>query len=193
MQDKEEDRGQQGGCGHRCLCHLTPCTCRHVSSHGYDWYAATDYWSCRGGGFSIWGFGSSVLENVTQNATSFVSTIVETDWNKEFQEIQDGLKEDTQTLEHEVEKKLGISNAKGEYSTAREGAPKKAGEAPGFISDFGRRLVHGTTEIFQQVRPTHHACQISKLQPQCCLDGAVGAHMTTSAGSTACRRRIHQS
>jgi len=50
-----------------------------------------------------------MLENVTQNATSFVSTIVETDWNKEFQEIQEGLREDTQTLENEVEKKLGIT------------------------------------------------------------------------------------
>eukprot|EP00892_Ulva_mutabilis_P005022 jgi/Ulvmu1/2892/UM146_0034.1 len=106
-----------------------------------------------GGSFSLWGFGSSVLENVTQNATSFVSTIVETDWNKEFQEIQEGLKEDTQTLEHEVEKKLGINHSKGESSaTTREADGENAGEAHGFITDFGRRLVHGTAEIFQQVR-----------------------------------------
>lgn len=96
-----------------------------------------------------------MLENVTQNATSFVSTIVETDWNKEFQEIQEGLREDTQTLENEVEKKLGISHAKREASTTREASGPKPGEAAGIISDFGRRLVHGTAEIFQQVLLLH--------------------------------------
>lgn len=118
---------------HRCRCGATQ----------------TQFPTCRGGGFSIWGFGSSVLENVTQNATTFVNTIVETDWNKEFQEIQEGIKEETQTLEHEVEKKLGINHANGESATSR--AVPGQQDTGGMITEFGRRLVTGTAEIFQQV------------------------------------------
>lgn len=89
---------------------------------------------------------------MTQNATSFVNTIVETDWNKELQEIQDGIREETQTLEQEVEKKLGITNAKGESTVSRAVPGQKTETAGGgTITDFGRRLVSSTAEIFQQV------------------------------------------
>lgn len=80
-----------------------------------------------------------------------MNTIVETDWNKELQEIQEGIKEETQTLEHEVEKKLGINKGPGAASTSRAAGGQQS-DAPGMITEFGRRLVHGTAEIFQQVR-----------------------------------------
>lgn len=102
-------------------------------------------WLCSLGGFNLWGFGSALVENVTQNATTFVNTIVETDWQKELNDIQEGLRTETEELEHQVGRQLGIANdGAGTSSASQEDGAMS-------IADLGRRFISGTAEIFQQV------------------------------------------
>lgn len=110
--------------------------------------------SSGGGAFSLWGLGASVLGNVQKNTTTFVNTIVETDWKKELQDIQDGLRSETIELEKDIGSKLGIAPTQTDTtgSTASRAAPA-APETDGVsIADIGRRFLTGTAEIFQQVR-----------------------------------------
>jgi hypothetical protein len=105
-------------------------------------------------GASLWGFGASVLGNVQKNTTTFVNTIVETDWKKELQDIQEGLRNETVELEKDIGAKLGLNAAQsdtadGNATRAAPGAPDADGVS---IADIGRRFLTGTAEIFQQVR-----------------------------------------
>jgi hypothetical protein len=95
----------------------------------------------------LWGLGSSLVENVTQNATSFVNTIVETDWQKELSDIQEGLRTETAELEQHVGRQLGIEGSES-------GPTAWAQDQDGAISiaDLSRRFISGTAEIFHQVR-----------------------------------------
>lgn len=100
----------------------------------------------------MWGLGASVLGNVQKNTSTFVNTIVETDWKKELQEIQDGLRNETAELEKDIGAKLGITPSQIVSTESSTRAAPAAAEADGVsIADIGRRFLSGTAEIFQQV------------------------------------------
>jgi hypothetical protein len=112
------------------------------------------------------------VDSVTKNATSLVSTIVETDWQKELADIQKGLKEDTQQLEHQVERGLGwqrpaAAGAAGEDEQGGDGAahsPSGARGGLGFsLAALGQSFVTGTTELFEQVPIS--TCHLPKSLP----------------------------
>ena len=97
---------------------------------------------------SLWGLGASVLGNVQKNTTTFVNTIVETDWKKELQDIQDGLRTETEELEKDIGTRLGVSQSE----SVERSAPAETDAEGVSIADIGRRFLTGTAEIFQQVR-----------------------------------------
>lgn len=99
---------------------------------------------------SLWGLGASVLGNVQKNTTTFVNTIVETDWKKELQDIQDGLRTETEELEKDIGTRLGVSQSE----SVERSAPAETDAEGVSIADIGRRFLTGTAEIFQQVRAT---------------------------------------
>lgn len=116
--------------------------------------------SSGGGAFSLWGLGASVLGNVQKNTSTFVNTIVETDWKKELQEIQDGLRTETAELEKDIGNKLGIAPAEQDTTDSSTRAAPGA-EADGVtIADIGRRFLTGTAEILQQVLPGDRCCHM---------------------------------
>lgn len=88
-----------------------------------------------------------------KNTSTFVNTIVETDWQKELQEIQDGLRSETAELEKDIGTKLGIAPAEKDTtdSSTTRAAPATAETDGVSIADIGRRFLTGTAEIFQQV------------------------------------------
>jgi hypothetical protein len=105
--------------------------------------------------------GSSLVESVSQNANKFVSTIVETDWQKELYTIQKELHDDTIQIEQSVERNLGISHepaasaASSSCQGTRDASTTQAGETPmsGFsLAAFSKSFVAGTVEIFETVR-----------------------------------------
>jgi hypothetical protein len=113
------------------------------------------------------------VDSVAKNATTLVNTIVETDWQKELADIQQGLKEDTQQIEETVERRLGWQRADGAStseggSNAREassGSPPGAHGGLGFsLAALGQSFVTGTTELFEQVR----VCRFSILAMSLC-------------------------
>jgi hypothetical protein len=93
--------------------------------------------------------GSSLVESVTQNANDFVSTIVDTDWQKELSSLQDELKSE-------------VREGNGTGQSSARAVPESRGTAhvthsrsdsPGFsLASLGKSLVTGTAEIFEQVR-----------------------------------------
>jgi hypothetical protein len=106
--------------------------------------------SAGAGAFSLWDLGASVLGNVQKNTATFVNTIVETDWKKELQEIQDGLRNETVELEKDIGTRLGMAPA--QQDSAESISTRAAAEPDGFsFADIGRRFLTGTAEIVQQV------------------------------------------
>jgi hypothetical protein len=141
---------------------------------------------CRASGFaSLWGFGSSLVDSVAKNATTLVNTIVETDWQKELADIQQGLKEDTQQIEETVERRLGWQRADGAGTSeggsnardASSGSPPGAHGGLGFsLAALGQSFVTGTTELFEQVRVVSVAVQYWP-----CRSAGHGGFVLTSA------------
>lgn len=72
--------------------------------------------------FDLWGFAPRMVEDVKSNAGSFVSTIVETDWKRELETIQEALKDDTLAVEQTVTG-LASSTLSDEPSTSRGAQP----------------------------------------------------------------------
>lgn len=107
------------------------------------------------------------MDSVTQNANNFVTTIVETDWQKELNTIQQELKDDTQGIDTSAERSLGAARPVASTSGTDAGE-----EAQGFsLAAFGKSVVAGTAEIFEQVRtqatPPPQTVRCTTNQPPC--------------------------
>ena len=116
---------------------------------------------CSSTGWSLW----NLVDNVAQNANSFVDTIVSTDWQKELATLHDDLKEEVRHS-HEGHAQAGPDSATRagalpEDAPGAEQSPssdqqdtEEAGPArqSGFsFAHFGQSLLTGTTEILEQV------------------------------------------
>ena len=151
--------------------------------------SATTCFCSSGGGFSLWGFGSQLVDSVTQNANQFVSTIVETDWQKELADIQKELQGSaTNTTTHAAQahdeharSASSLAHAAPSDHAADATTPntettcrqsrdadasgkaadevQAAGDAFSFAG-FGKTLLAGTAGILEQVRCVHDLLQL---------------------------------
>jgi hypothetical protein len=122
-------------------------TCDQSAQNGHPFNTlASPALTCSSSGFSLWGVGSSLVDSVTQNAKDFVSTIVDTDWQKELSSLQEELKHDMHGEDSAQQHSARVPE--GEAHTSH-----RAQDSPGFsLASFGKSLATGTAEIFEQVR-----------------------------------------
>lgn len=96
---------------------------------------------------------------MTENANSFVSTIVDTDWQKELASLKDELKDDLKAghaAAGDAVADEGGDAAQGNASrSAAAAGSAAAGEQAFSFANLSRSLVTGTAEIFEQVLCPH--------------------------------------
>ena len=102
------------------------------------------------------------MQSVTQNANSFVSTIVDTDWQKELASLKDEIKDDLQAGQAAATDAGVVDAHDAARSRSAQGTAVHEAAAPGgtafSFATLSKSLMTGTAEILEQVLLTLLGC-----------------------------------
>lgn len=145
--DETEDEHKNDGSSH-----FEGCPKKVVVSEGSSKRATMNFWSVA----------SALTDSVKQRTAELAASIQETDWRKELGAFQQGLKEDSEELQHRTKEAVEhlptvVEQLQPEKTSALLQAKAKEAQqqlqlAGKSLGNFGQKLMLGTTELFDQVK-----------------------------------------
>ncbi|GAB4814735.1 hypothetical protein N2152v2_001781 [Parachlorella kessleri] len=115
-----------------------------------------------GPALSFWGMASALRESVKQRTAELAESLKETDWRKELGAFQQGLKEDSEELQHKtkaavdqlptVVEQLKSEKAGAVIQARAKEAQQQLQQAGKQLGTYGHKLLVGTSDLFDQIK-----------------------------------------